>query len=231
MMLEYGFYENTFSVSLELSCPAHSEYRLCSSHMSDCAENPSPPTVKCKEGCFCKPGFFHSSGNCLPNSECGCNYDGVYHEIRESFYPDEHCRLRCVCVGRDRVQCTNHTCQDGTKCAIQNGRRACHASHPVKCTVTGGRHFKSYDGHRFDMNTGSCAYVLSQFCDEKSDPTVIIHQGQLDVRVDGVNVSLAMETPGKVKVRRSIFTDTNQLSFCFFLKICLDFNSNLNFPG
>lgn len=174
--------------------------------MSDCAENPSSLAVKCKEGCFCKPGFFHSSDNCLPNSECGCIYNGVYHEIHENFYSDEHCQLQCVCVGHDGVQCTTHTCPNGTTCAIQDGHRACHASQPVKCTVMGGRHLKSYDGHGFDVNMGGCHYVLSQICDEEeSDPTVIIHQGQLYLRVHGMNVSLEMESLGKVKVSSCTF--------------------------
>ncbi|KAJ4930907.1 hypothetical protein JOQ06_025210, partial [Pogonophryne albipinna] len=43
-----------------LSCPPNSEYSLCASQISDCVENPSPLAGKCKEGCFCKPGYFHS---------------------------------------------------------------------------------------------------------------------------------------------------------------------------
>uniref|UniRef100_A0A3B4XKY7 VWFD domain-containing protein n=1 Tax=Seriola lalandi dorsalis TaxID=1841481 RepID=A0A3B4XKY7_SERLL len=127
-----------------LSCPSNSEYRLCSSHMSDCVENPSPVAVKCKEGCFCRPGFFHSGG---------------------------------------KFQCTNHTCPNGTKCYIQDGYRACHASQPVKCTVFGGRHFTNYDRLNFDFNMGNCRYVLSQVCDEEESDPIIIQQGQLYLRL------------------------------------------------
>lgn len=195
-----------FPLTLDLFCPPNSEYRLCSSHMSDCVENPSPLAVKCKEGCFCKPGFFHSAGECVPSPECGCIYSGVYHEIRENFFPDEHCQLHCACVGHNTVQCTNYTCPTGTKCAIQDGHRACHASQPVKCSVMGGKHFRTYDGYSFDFNMGSCHYVLSQVCDEeKSDPTVIIQQGQLYLRVHGMNISLEMESLGKVKVSSCTF--------------------------
>ncbi|XP_030248331.1 IgGFc-binding protein-like isoform X5 [Sparus aurata] len=185
----------------ELSCPQNSEYHLCSSHMSDCVEKTSPLAVKCKEGCFCKPGFFHSDGECVPNAECGCIYNGVYHKIHENFYPDEHCQLHCACVGHNRVQCTNHTCPNGTKCAIQDGQRACHALQPARCTVMGGRHFRSYDGHSFDLNLGNCHYVISQSCEvEETDLTVIIQQGRLHVSVHGMNMSLEMEHLGKVKI-------------------------------
>lgn len=197
------------SASLDLSCPSNSQYHLCSSHTSNCVENQSPQVVKCKEGCFCKSGFFHSGGECVPNSECGCVYNGVYHEIHDTFYPDESCQLHCVCVGHNQVQCTNHTCPNGRKCVIQDGHRACHASQPVKCTVMSGRHFRSYDGHNFDFNMGSCRYVLSQVCDkEESAPTVVIQQGRLDLAVHGVNMSLEMEHLGKVKVSSCKFTHT-----------------------
>lgn len=72
----------------------------------------------------------------------------------------------------------------------------------------GGRHFRSYDGHSFDFNMGSCRYVLSQVCDEdESHPTVIIQQGRLHLRVNGVNMSLEMEHLGKVKVSSCTFTN------------------------
>lgn len=207
--LEYFFF------LLDLTCPPNSEYHLCSSHMSDCAENQSSLAVKCKEGCFCKPGFFHSDGNCVPNLECGCLYNGVYHEIHENFYPDEHCQLHCVCVSHNRVQCTNHTCPNGTKCAIQDGQRACHALQPVKCVIMGGTHFRSYDGHSFDFNMGGCRYVLSQVCDEEeSHPTVVIQQGHLYLRLHGVNLSLEMEHLGKVKVSMCTLTCTLTNTHC-----------------
>ncbi|XP_028281770.1 alpha-tectorin-like [Parambassis ranga] len=39
-----------------LFCPSNSEYQLCPSNTSTCTESPS--SLKCKEGCFCKPGIF-----------------------------------------------------------------------------------------------------------------------------------------------------------------------------
>ncbi|XP_074538742.1 IgGFc-binding protein [Halichoeres trimaculatus] len=184
-----------------LLCPPNSEYHLCSSHISECVKNPSNQTEKCNEGCFCKPEFFYSTGKCVPNSECGCVYDGVYHEVHEDFYPDDYCQTRCICVSHNKVQCSNHTCPKGTKCTIREGLRACHASEPLQCTVMGGRHFRNYDGNNFDFDMGSCRYVLSQSCDEdKSDPTVIFQKGNLYLRANGVNVTLEIEHLGTVKI-------------------------------
>lgn len=52
----------------------------------------------------------------------------------------------------------------------------------------------------FDLNMEICSYVVSQICDEEEfETTVHIHQGQLYLRVHGVNMSLEMETLCKSK--------------------------------
>ncbi|XP_071372153.1 IgGFc-binding protein-like [Centroberyx affinis] len=64
-----GFFDNCVydlcsgngnQTTLCLFCPSNSEYRVCSNPVSVCVELPSPLAMTCKEGCFCKPGFFHS---------------------------------------------------------------------------------------------------------------------------------------------------------------------------
>ncbi|XP_054637554.1 IgGFc-binding protein isoform X2 [Dunckerocampus dactyliophorus] len=187
-----------------ITCPPNSEYHLCSSHKSACVQIPSPLSEGCKEGCFCKPGFFHSGGECVANSECGCSHNGVYHKIHENFHPDENCLQSCLCVGRNEVQCTNHTCTAGTKCAIKHGLRACHASQ-LKCTVMGERHVQTFHGHLFDVNIGSWSYLLFQLCD---DPglSAVIQQGQLDLRVYGMILILTRKHLEKVKINGVLMT-------------------------
>lgn len=175
------------------------------SHTSFCAENPSLQIEKCREGFFCKPRYFPSGGDCLPNCECRCIY-GSYHEILESFYPDEHCQQPCACVGHNKVQCADHTCPSGTKYIIKDGRRACHGLQHFMCTVMGSRRFVTYDRHHFDFNVGRCLYVLSQMCEEGySISTVVIHLGQLYLRVYGVIVTIRTEAVRKVKVNFDIY--------------------------
>lgn len=197
-----------FSSSLsDITCPPNSEYHLCSNQVSDCAENPNPLAVKCKEGCFCKPGYFHTVGKCVPNSECGCIHNGVYHEIHESFY-SEKCQLHCVCMGHDTMQCTNQTCPPGTKCSIQDGYRACHASQPDKCALFGGRHLRNYDGSSFDVDMGEMPYVLSQACNEEEPDPIIVQQGDVHLGDHGLNISLEKEHLGKAKVNCCVFANT-----------------------
>lgn len=59
---------------------------------------------------------------------------------------------------------------------------------------------------------GTCRYVLSQICDEESDLTVIIQQGQLYLRVHGVNMSLEMDNLGKIKVSSCTLTKHKMFS-------------------
>ncbi|KAM9782502.1 IgGFc-binding protein [Neosynchiropus ocellatus] len=182
----------------ELTCPANSEYQLCATERFDCVDT-GLKSVVCKEGCFCKPGFFHDTVGCVPKSKCSCFSDGSYHFIDEVYYPDEHCRRRCVCVGHNKVRCSNHTCPVGTRCSIQDGDRACHRLPRSKCSVLGGGHFSTYSGDAFDLELGSCRYLLSQFCDV-DEPTVEIEQSKMNVRYRGVHVLLDAKYSDKVKI-------------------------------
>ncbi|XP_061808679.1 IgGFc-binding protein [Nerophis lumbriciformis] len=181
-----------------ITCPPNSEYHLCSSHKSTCVQNPSPLSERCKEGCYCKPGFFHSSGECVPESECGCSHNGVYYKIHENFHPDENCLKSCVCLGRNEVQCTNNTCPAETKCVNKHGRRACHTSQ-LKCVVMGGRHLQTFHGQPFDLKFGNSSYLLFQHCD---DPGLYagVQQGQLHLRIHGMNLTLTWKNLAKVKI-------------------------------
>uniref|UniRef100_A0A3Q2YAJ3 IgGFc-binding protein-like n=2 Tax=Hippocampus comes TaxID=109280 RepID=A0A3Q2YAJ3_HIPCM len=181
-----------------VTCPSKSEYHLCSTHMFACARNANPLSERCKEGCFCKPGFFQSGGECVPNSECGCNYNGVYYKIHENFYPDENCLRSCACVGHNIVQCRHHTCPARMKCVIKHGRRACHGSH-LKCTVMGGRHFQTFQGHSFDLNMGILHHLLFQLCDEP-ELSASIYEGQLHLKIHDMNLTLSGEHFGKVEI-------------------------------
>ncbi|KAM8825944.1 IgGFc-binding protein [Synchiropus picturatus] len=183
----------------DLACPANSEYQLCSTERFDCVET-GLKSVACKEGCFCKPGFFHNTVGCVPNSKCGCFSHGSYHFVDEVFYPDDHCRQHCVCVGHDKVQCSNHTCPAGTGCFAQDGDRGCHKLPRSKCSILGEGHFTTYNGEAFDLELGSCRYLLSQVCDDDDAPSIEMERSKMYLRYRGVHVLLDAEYLEKVKI-------------------------------
>ncbi|KAJ8289809.1 hypothetical protein GJAV_G00005570 [Gymnothorax javanicus] len=190
----------------KMSCPANSTYMLCSPpvpHM--CTEPPSPHGAICQEGCECLPGFLRSGEKCIPESDCGCLYDGVYHEAGETFFPDERCLTECTCEHRGRVHCRNTTCPASLQCGIKNGSRECYLEPGSgRCSLSGEVHLRTFDGHTFDLH-GACGYVLAQTCNARKDNSnaafsVHIQRGQLHLQIYGTNLTLASGQRGKVKV-------------------------------
>ncbi|XP_049587088.1 IgGFc-binding protein isoform X3 [Syngnathus scovelli] len=180
------------------TCPSKSEYRLCSTHMFACAHNPSPLSERCKEGCFCKSGFFHSGGECVPNSECGCSYNGIYYELHEKFHPDENCLRSCACVGHNVVQCKSSTCPTGTECVIKHGRRACYGIY-LKCTLLGGKHLQTFHGGHFDLNVADLRKPLFQICDEPGLFAAVLKE-KLHLKIRDIDITLSKELFGKVEI-------------------------------
>ncbi|KAG9341766.1 hypothetical protein JZ751_018488 [Albula glossodonta] len=133
----------------ELSCPANSRYVLCSSPLPHaCVEPPSPNGAMCREDCECVQGFFRSGDRCVPDSECGCQRDGVYHQSGDTFYLDELCQEECTCKGHGLVQCRKSSCPIGTQCDIRNGTRNCHPTPGTgRCSLSGELHYHTFDGH------------------------------------------------------------------------------------
>lgn len=198
----------TNSPSADLSCPANSEYRLCSVPVSHvCVDPPSTLPVVCKEDCQCAPGYFLSAGRCVADSDCGCLYDGVYHEINAAFYPHDHCRLHCTCVRHGEVLCTNSTCPAGMECRVRDGNRSCQPSPvPGTCSVTGGRHFRTFGGRRFDLYVGSCPVVLARVCDQENG-SVLLQGEKLHLRVIGVNMTLDSQQKEMIQVGGGLTTE------------------------
>ncbi|KAJ8289757.1 hypothetical protein GJAV_G00004990 [Gymnothorax javanicus] len=189
-----------------MSCPANSKYMLCSPpvpHM--CTKPPSPHGAICQEGCECLPGFLRSGEKCIPESDCGCLYDGVYHEAGETFFPDERCLTECTCEHRGRVHCRNTTCPAGLQCGVKNGKRRCYPElGSGRCSLSGEVHLRTFDGHSLDVR-GTCGYVLAQKCDTSKGNgatafSVYIQRGQLHLQIYGTNLTLASSQSGKVKV-------------------------------
>ena len=65
---------NCFSTAAD--CPPNSQYNLCMQECShDCGDISGTTCVDvfgCLEGCQCDPGFIFQEGECIRQSECGC---------------------------------------------------------------------------------------------------------------------------------------------------------------
>ncbi|XP_061094998.1 IgGFc-binding protein-like [Conger conger] len=190
-----------------MSCPANSQYALCSPPgQRTCTDPPSPHASVCQEGCECLPGFFLSGAECVPESECGCLHDGVYHMAGALFFPEEHCLEECTCKGRGPAVCRNATCPIGTQCGVRKATRGCYsAPGSASCTLFRGLHLHTFDGRGFDLR-GTCRYVLAQMCNaseaNRSAAAFSLHfqRGRLHLQIYGMNLTLAPGQRGKVEV-------------------------------
>ncbi|KAF6732048.1 Alpha-tectorin, partial [Oryzias melastigma] len=79
----------------------------------------------CSEGCFCDEGFVRSGTTCVPVESCGCQYEGFYYSVGESFWKDG-CSERCECFPSDVMRCAAATCTAAQECTIKNGHLGCY---------------------------------------------------------------------------------------------------------
>lgn len=126
--------------------------------------------ASCKEGCYCNAGFVLSGDRCVPVGDCGCVYQGKYYKKGDNFFPGASCQERCHCSDNGVVECQNVLCGAQEQCGVVNGIQGCHPISCGKCSLSGGSHYLTFDGHAFDF-PGSCAYILAKVC--SGDPELV----------------------------------------------------------
>ncbi|KAM4703001.1 IgGFc-binding protein-like [Rhinophrynus dorsalis] len=146
-----------------LVCSPNSHYELCGTGCSPtCYDLSSPRTCKssCTEGCYCDNGFILSGGTCVPITDCGCLYKGIYFEKGKGSYTDNTCTEWCDCRDQGQVSCQNLPCETNQQCKVVNGKQACQSERCAKCTVE-GVHYVTFDGLAYNYH-GSCSYILAK---------------------------------------------------------------------
>ncbi|XP_069460992.1 IgGFc-binding protein-like [Ambystoma mexicanum] len=197
-------------------CPKNSHYDVCP---SGCPTTCSSFTrqvecsANCKEGCTCDEGFVFSSDQCVPISQCGCEYGGIYYNSGDIFYPNGQCTTQCSCKAGGVVECKVFACNANEECKIINGVQKCQPIGSAECSAAGDPHYRSFDGLAFDFQ-GTCTYTLSRTItlknnlvpfdisveNEKYGSGNVAVTKMVAVDVYGFNLMLLQNTRGIVRV-------------------------------
>ncbi|KAF7688705.1 hypothetical protein HF521_013512 [Silurus meridionalis] len=152
-----------------LTCPENSHYQVCTSACPpSCSDLTSHLycTHPCTEGCQCDQGFVLSGSHCVRWSECGCERDGLYYSLNETFWAGEggevgsDCFQRCVCGPAGEVTCFNDSCQDGEVCTAEVGLLGCYPRREAMCSLSQTYILASFDGSSMPFPDESSFYLV-----------------------------------------------------------------------
>ncbi|XP_069804822.1 IgGFc-binding protein-like [Dendropsophus ebraccatus] len=151
----------------------NSHYNSCGNACpASCADKEAPATCTkpCIETCECNEGTILSGDKCVPVKSCGCQYNGRYYDLHQTWY-NEKCSVQCKC-DPDLVQvvCQSVRCKEGESCQIVNGIRGCYALGFSTCIASGGPHYFMFDKKKLDF-MGTCIYQLVGFTSTNSSLT------------------------------------------------------------
>ncbi|KAM4526946.1 alpha-tectorin isoform 4-T4 [Fundulus diaphanus] len=163
----YPWRQNT---TCRIDCPANSHYELCGTDCGHTCASSIDATCDhvCSEGCFCDDGFSRSGTSCVPVENCGCQYEGFYHNAGESFWTDG-CSQRCECHAPNVLECNPSSCTPAQECTIRGGQLGCYDTMST-CTVWGDPHYITFDGALAHFQ-GSCSYVITESLSQSYNET------------------------------------------------------------
>ncbi|NWW84806.1 FCGBP protein, partial [Rhynochetos jubatus] len=201
-----------------LSCPKNSNYTACGTACpTTCNDGATPAECcvsACVETCECQEGFVFDANECIPQSECGCVFEGRLHGLHEEFWGDSTCTKRCVCDAQYRKPvCRQASCRAGEECRVEEGIQDCYPKSYGTCTAAGATHYQSFDGGRFIFQ-GTCLYQFTGLCKKSQglvDFQVLVQNGRQDeellssislvmVKVYGKNIVISQEHPSKITI-------------------------------
>uniref|UniRef100_A0A8C5IVV4 VWFD domain-containing protein n=1 Tax=Junco hyemalis TaxID=40217 RepID=A0A8C5IVV4_JUNHY len=152
-------------------CPPNSTYSTCGlAFLPSCnipAVSSSCATITtCVDTCVCHEGLVLDANTCIPPSECGCVFRGLFYGLGEEFWGDLTCTQRCVCDAEQRqAVCRDSGCGTEEECRVEEGIQDCYPRSFGVCTAVGATHYETFDGKRFIFQ-GTCVYLLVGLCED-----------------------------------------------------------------
>ncbi|XP_052447930.1 alpha-tectorin [Carassius gibelio] len=152
-----------------LTCPENSHYQICTSACpASCSDLTSHLycTHPCTEGCQCDQGYVLSGSRCVRHSECGCERDGLYYALNETFWAGEggevgeECSQRCVCGLEGEVTCFNDSCREGEVCVAEVGLLGCYPRREAICLLSQNQILATFDGSTMTFPDESSFYLV-----------------------------------------------------------------------
>ncbi|XP_061754985.1 alpha-tectorin [Nerophis ophidion] len=149
-----------------LECPPFSHYQVCTSACpASCSDITAPLYCAhpCTEGCQCDPGFVLSGSHCVQRDDCGCEYNGLYYPLNDTFWSGGECSLHCACGMAGEVSCFNDSCKEGEVCGAEVGTLGCYPRREGVCSMAQNAVTSSFDG-AFLLFPDDSSYYLLRLC-------------------------------------------------------------------
>ncbi|NXG08040.1 TECTA protein, partial [Sakesphorus luctuosus] len=208
--ISVGEWRTQTGCAMAVQCPELSHYSVCASSCpATCSDLTAPLAcaTPCTEGCECDEGHVLSRDRCVPASQCGCDVDGRYYPIGESFWASTDCTVQCQCEDGGEAKCFNTSCPEGEVCTIENGYRGCYPRRETVCLVGQSQVLQTFDGITFPYPLEQ-SYTLLKTCPERPDfIEVDISQKKAGSAANGPRVVRVQAVGQEVKIGGTRLSD------------------------
>ncbi|XP_077089441.1 alpha-tectorin-like isoform X1 [Siphateles boraxobius] len=196
----------------EIQCPQHSHFEPQGTGCPATCSNPSAP-MNCplpnQESCICDHGYILSAGECVPEANCGCTFEGFYYTEGQSVVLDGDCGRRCVCSSMSMI-CHLQQCGPAEMCGVHDGVRGCRPIGYATCSVENLGSYHTFDGQSFRYH-GACGLTLVRVMGPSPLPHFVLTVEKvprglhdfarfLKFEAEGIQVAIEMGEGSNVKV-------------------------------